>query len=97
MPCVFCGGELEARRVTFTHEQDGKYLVVKNVPAEVCTKAGERTYSAEVADELPRFAQREFKPVRKVPVFDFTKGRGRSCGSTRRWVRGRTRRISETA
>ncbi|MGB9885631.1 MAG: type II toxin-antitoxin system MqsA family antitoxin [Moorellales bacterium] len=75
MPCVFCGSELEARRVTFTHEQEGKYLVVENVPAEVCTKCGERTYAPEVTDELLKFARLEFKPVRKVtvPVFDFTR------------------------
>ncbi|MGB9887119.1 MAG: YgiT-type zinc finger protein [Moorellales bacterium] len=47
--------------------------MVENVPAEVCTRCGERTYSTEVTDELLRFARREFKPVRKVtvPVFDF--------------------------
>ncbi|MCR4419270.1 MAG: hypothetical protein NUV99_03900 [Clostridia bacterium] len=29
MPCVLCGGELEIRQVTFTHEQEGKYPVRK--------------------------------------------------------------------
>lgn len=75
MPCVFCGGKLQNRQVTFTHEQDGKYLVVENVPAEVCTKCGEKTYSPQVTEELFKFARQEFKPVKKVtvPVFDFTR------------------------
>lgn len=61
MPCAFCGGELQNRRVTFTHEQDGKYLVVENVPAEVCTRCGEKTYSPQVTDGLLKFARQEFK------------------------------------
>jgi YgiT-type zinc finger domain-containing protein len=71
--CVFCGGKLENRRVNFTHEQNGKYLVVENVPAEVCTKCGEKVYSPEVTENLLSFARQEFKPVKKVmvPVFDF--------------------------
>lgn len=72
--CVFCGGKVEERRVTFVYEDDERCLFVENVPAEVCTKCGEKTYSPEVADELLRFAKHEFKPVKtiQVPVFDFT-------------------------
>jgi HTH-type transcriptional regulator/antitoxin MqsA len=73
MKCVFCGGEVEKTVVTFSYEEGDKYLFVENVPAEVCTKCGERTYSPEVTEELLRFARDEFKPVKimKVPVFDF--------------------------
>jgi len=74
MKCVFCGGRVVRKRVTFSYEEDSKYLLVKNVPAEVCTKCGEKTYSPEVTDELLRFAKEKFKPVKtiKVPVFDYT-------------------------
>jgi HTH-type transcriptional regulator/antitoxin MqsA len=74
MKCVFCGGRVEKKKVTFSYEEDSKYLLVKNVPAEVCTKCGEKTYSPEVTDELLRFAKEKFKPVKtiKVPLFDYT-------------------------
>ena len=73
MPCVFCGGKVEEKRVTFTYEEDDKCLLVENVPAEVCTECGEKTYSPEVTDQLLRFAKEEFRPIRKivVPVFDY--------------------------
>ncbi len=72
MRCVFCEGKVENRTVNFLYEND-KYLVVENVPAEVCTKCGEKTYSPEVTDELLKFSKEKFKPVKtiKVPVFDF--------------------------
>ena len=73
MKCVFCGGTLEERIVTFTYEDKDKYLFVENVPAEICTRCGEKIYSPEVTDELLRFARNEFEPVKtiEVPVFDF--------------------------
>ena len=73
MECSFCGGKVEKRIVTFSHEENSKYLLVENVPAEVCTKCGERTYSPEVTDKLLRFAKNKSQPVKivEVPVFDF--------------------------
>jgi HTH-type transcriptional regulator / antitoxin MqsA len=73
MKCVFCGGKVEKRIVTFTCEEGDKYLIVEHVPAEVCTRCGEKMYSPKVTDELLRFARNEFRPKRKVkvPVYDF--------------------------
>jgi HTH-type transcriptional regulator/antitoxin MqsA len=73
MKCVFCGGKVVKKEVTFTYEEDDKYLIVEHVPAEVCTRCGEKMYTPEVTDELLRFARKESKPVRKVevPVYDF--------------------------
>jgi YgiT-type zinc finger domain-containing protein len=79
--CVFCGGEVEGRSVTFTYHEGDKCLLVENVPAEVCRQCGEETYAPDVADELLRlarglaqgFARDKFRPVRtvEVPVFSF--------------------------
>lgn len=73
MNCVFCGGKVEEKDVTFIYEESDKYIIVENVPAEVCTKCGEKTYSPKVTDELLRFAKDEFPPVKtiEVPVFNF--------------------------
>ncbi len=73
MKCVFCGGTLKEKLVTFSYEEGDRYLIVEHVPAEVCEKCGEKTYSPKVTDELLRFAKNEFKPKKfiKVPVFEF--------------------------
>jgi len=71
--CVFCGGALEKKHVTFTYEENAKYLLVEHVPADVCTRCGEKLYAPKVTDELLKFATDQLKPVKtiKVPVFDF--------------------------
>lgn len=73
MKCMFCGGKVEKRMVTFGYEENDKHLVVENVPAKVCTTYGEKTFSPEVTDELLRFAKEDVKPEKiiKVSVFDF--------------------------
>ncbi len=74
MKCAFCGNNMKKEDVTFVYDECDDYLVVEHVPAEVCTKCGERTYSPEVTDELLKFARKEFKPIKtiNVPVFDFS-------------------------
>ncbi|MBN1626983.1 MAG: type II toxin-antitoxin system MqsA family antitoxin [Deltaproteobacteria bacterium] len=73
MKCAFCGGEVEKRHVTFTYDEDGKYFIIENVPAEVCVKCGEKTYSTEITDELLRMAREKASPVRKTePLYEFT-------------------------
>jgi HTH-type transcriptional regulator / antitoxin MqsA len=73
MKCVFCGGEALGREVIFTYEEDDKYFIIEHVPAQVCTRCGEKTYSPEVTEEILLFARKEVKPARKieVPVYDF--------------------------
>ena len=73
MKCVFCGGTVKKELVTFGYEEGDRHLLVEHVPAEVCEKCGEKTYSPKVTDELLRFAKDEFKPKKfiEVPVFDF--------------------------
>jgi HTH-type transcriptional regulator / antitoxin MqsA len=71
--CVFCGGQVESKAVTFSYQQDEHVILVKNVPAEVCSRCGEKTYSPEITDELLKFAMNRFKPLKmiEVPLFDF--------------------------
>jgi len=73
MKCVFCGGKTEIGKATFMYEDENKYLFIENVPAEICTKCGEKTYSPDVTDKLLEFAKNKFKPEKiiKVPVFNF--------------------------
>jgi len=68
---------MEKRAVTFSYEEVGRYVFVENVPAEVCTRCGEKVYTPEVTDMLLKFAKQEFKPIKRiqVPVFDYSNQR----------------------
>jgi YgiT-type zinc finger domain-containing protein len=74
MKCVFCGGSVESRKVTFVYDYEDDYFFIENVPAEVCMQCGEKTYSPEVTDEVLRVVKKKLNPVKtvQVPVFDYT-------------------------
>jgi len=63
MRCPFCGGESVKEIVTFTYEEENKYILIEHVPADVCERCGEKMYSPEVTDELLRIAQRKLSPT----------------------------------
>lgn len=73
MNCIFCGGKVESKKVTFVYDYGNDYFLIENVPAEVCTQCGEKTYAPEVTDDVIRLAKKRLKPVRtvQVPVFDY--------------------------
>ncbi|MBC8154810.1 MAG: type II toxin-antitoxin system MqsA family antitoxin [Bacteroidetes bacterium] len=69
MSCVICQlGTTEPGLVTVTLERDGAILVVKDVPASVCTNCGERYFDAATTDRLLAAADRAFKQGAELEV-----------------------------
>jgi hypothetical protein len=61
------------RLVTYALEQDGRFVVVENVPARVDEETGERYFAPETVDRLQRIVREGGRPIRiiETPVFDF--------------------------
>jgi len=59
--------------VTYVLDDDGKIIVVENVPARVCVETGERLYSPETVERLQQMIWRENQPVRilETPVYEY--------------------------
>ena len=56
--CPVCGSTAyETKRVEYIYRQDGRYLIVRDVPAEVCSVCHTRFYRAEVLQEIERLFQ----------------------------------------
>jgi YgiT-type zinc finger domain-containing protein len=47
--CYFCGGKLEPGSATIPFMLNSSVVIVKQVPAKVCTQCGEPIMSSEVA------------------------------------------------
>ncbi len=61
------------RRVTYTLEHDGRFVIVENVPARVCVETGEQFFSPETVERLQRIIREGERPKRVVetPVYEF--------------------------
>jgi YgiT-type zinc finger domain-containing protein len=63
----------EEQKVTYVLEQQGKVLIIENVPARVCRETGERLFAPETVERLQHIVWEHRKPTRVVesPVFEF--------------------------
>lgn len=71
--CHVCGGE--AARNEFVSEVldvGGRRVLVEHIPAEVCVRCGEATFSRETTERIRLLVHGEGRPDRTVPleVFD---------------------------
>lgn len=69
--CHFCGGKVTARQINVMRHWKGRYILIENVPAHVCTQCGERYYDAVVAeamDQIMRASETELGVKREIRV-----------------------------
>ena len=58
--CHICGStDFELRRVEYIYRRRGNYLIVREVPCEVCLHCGERYYEGPVLLQI----ERRFKDI----------------------------------
>ena len=54
MRCGICKVEMEERAVTYTEDLEQGVVVIRHVPAEVCTECGNTWYNGTVAAQLEK-------------------------------------------
>ena len=61
------------KKVTYTLEINGKFIIIENVPARVCLETGERFFSPATVERLQQtgWGKRRPKRVIETPVFEF--------------------------
>jgi len=68
--CAICGGDLESGRTSFTVDYTSGLVVVRDVPALVCSQCGESWIQDGIAEKLENIVEeakrnhREFEVVK---------------------------------
>lgn len=72
-PCAICGGGRRQARVSVEHWSDGQLMIVRNVPAQVCDRCGERFFLCDIADFVYTKLQAGDSPdeILSIPAWDF--------------------------
>lgn len=70
--CRYCGGQLEAQRVTRLQRYEGHWYLIENVPALVCRQCGEQYFTPDAHDLVVDLISGGEEPVRTetVAVYD---------------------------
>ncbi len=81
MKCVVCKqGKTRSGKATVTLERDGATLVVKGVPAEVCSNCGEEYVGEEITLRLLKAAEEAVKAGVRVDVREYVAACGERTG-----------------
>jgi YgiT-type zinc finger domain-containing protein len=69
--CEYCRGWIVEKRVDLHRKISGKYVLIENVPAGVCTECGMRYYAANVLKTLEEtiHGRRKAQQEVLVPVY----------------------------
>lgn len=54
MECFMCKGNLVKKEVNYVVDLDKTIIIIKSVPAKVCTQCGERFYDDDIAQSLEK-------------------------------------------
>lgn len=73
--CAVCGcKESRSEVVDEVFKIDGEYVLVERIPAEVCVRCGEQSFSLETAETVRRTVSGQGVPVKSIEmrVYAFT-------------------------
>ena len=71
--CHVCGSiETKEEYTNEIFQIDNKPVLVEHIPATVCVRCGEETFSRETTERIRRMVQGEAKPVKSVSMEVFT-------------------------
>jgi YgiT-type zinc finger domain-containing protein len=72
--CEYCGEVIVEKYVTLHRKVNGRYVIIENVPAGVCTTCGARYYAANVLKMIENSIYGKRQAVREmiVPVYALT-------------------------
>ncbi len=73
--CHVCGStQSRLEKVNEVFEIDGRQVLVENIPATVCLRCGEMTFSRETTEKIRRMVHGEARPLRSVRLDVFAYG-----------------------
>lgn len=74
MQCDLCGAaKAQVRHVTRSFGRGDRLLVIENIPIVVCSRCGERYFTAATMREIERLKQSRLERMRRraVPIVSF--------------------------
>lgn len=73
MKCDLCGGKVSHQSTSYTLLYEGHWIIVENVPADVCQQCGEKLFAPETVEHLQKIIWGHRKPAKKIetPVYEY--------------------------
>lgn len=69
--CYFCGGKLESKTTTLPFVVNESVIVIKNVPAEVCSQCAEPIMSSAIARKVDSLLKQVYRLHSEILVVGY--------------------------
>ena len=71
MNCFMCKGNLEKKDVNYLVDLDNTIIIIKGVPARVCTQCGEQYFDDETAKNIEKIVNQLKKLTMEVSIVNY--------------------------
>ena len=76
MKCIVCNNDMKRKKTTIEFRLKDDFIVIDDIPADVCNYCGEKVLSPDVVDSVREIYEnrdkKKTKRVISVPVYSFT-------------------------
>lgn len=73
MNCFMCKGELVEKKVNYFVDLETTMIIIKGVPAKVCTKCGEQYFDDETSENIEKIVNQFKELSAEVTVVKYKK------------------------
>jgi len=71
MECFMCKGDLIEKNVNYVVDLENTIIIIKEVPAKVCTQCGERFYDDETAKNIEKIVNQLKQLSMEVSIINY--------------------------
>ncbi len=71
MNCFMCKGDMEEKEVNYVVDLEKTIIIIKGVPAKVCTKCGEQYFEDEIAQNIEKIVNRLKELAVEVTIINY--------------------------
>lgn len=73
MNCFICKNSLIEKNVNYVVDLEKTIIIIKNVPAKVCTQCGERFYADETSENIEKIVNQLKEISMEITVVNYNK------------------------
>ena len=71
MNCFMCKGNLEEKKVNYVVDLGETIIIIKNVPAKVCTQCGEQYFDDVTAENIEKIVKQLKQLAIEITIVDY--------------------------
>ena len=71
MNCFKCNGEVISKNVNYMVDLENTIIIIKGVPAKVCTNCGEQYFSDEISENIEKIVKQLKALSAEVTVINY--------------------------